>query len=96
MKTFYIQSLSSNNVPKVILARDIDGLHDAELSILTEVLVFIDKGIVELILINGTSKKVLERGGEAYYEILQSRGRGGTPISWHPFLTPVKNTFPFS
>ena len=35
-KDIFIQSLSSNNVPKVILARDTDGLHDAELSILKE------------------------------------------------------------
>ena len=37
VKIFFFQGLSSNNVPFVILARDIDGLHDAELSILTKV-----------------------------------------------------------
>lgn len=37
VKIFFFQGLSSDNVPFVILVIDIDGLHDAELSISTEV-----------------------------------------------------------
>ena len=50
----FLQDLASNNVPFVILARDIDGLHDVELSILTEVF-FLVEYFVEPILINETS-----------------------------------------
>ena len=50
----FLQDLASNNVPFVILARDIDGLHDEELSILTEVF-FLAEYFVEPILINETS-----------------------------------------
>ena len=32
-KNIFTQDLSNNNVPFVILARDIDGLHDVKLSI---------------------------------------------------------------
>lgn len=52
----FLQDLASNNVPFVILARDIDGLHDVELSILTEVF-FLAEYFVEPILINETSEK---------------------------------------
>lgn len=53
-KDIFTQDLASNNVPFVILVRDIDGLHDVELSILTEVL-FLAEYFVEPILINETS-----------------------------------------
>ena len=53
-KDIFTQDLASNNVPFVILARDIDGLHDEELSILTEVF-FLAEYFVEPILINETS-----------------------------------------
>ena len=53
-KNIFTQDLASNNVPFVILARDIDGLHDVELSILTEVF-FLAECFVEPILINETS-----------------------------------------
>ena len=53
-KNIFTQDLASNNVPFVILARDIDRLHDVELSILTEVF-FLAEYFVEPILINETS-----------------------------------------
>lgn len=53
-KDIFTQYLSSNNVPFVILARDIDGLHDVELRILTEVF-FLAECFVEPILISETS-----------------------------------------
>ena len=53
-KDIFTQYLSSNNVPFVILARDIDRLHYVELSILTEVF-FLAECFVEPILINETS-----------------------------------------
>ena len=52
-KDIFTQDLASNNVPFVILARDIDGLH-VELSILTEVF-FLAEYFVEPKLINETS-----------------------------------------
>ena len=50
----FLQDLASKNVPFVILARDIDGLLDVELSIFTEVF-FLAEYFVESILINETS-----------------------------------------